>query len=132
MERQGLYNLDIDYSESNIGKHATDSHTHRRVSRAKRERGDRANLLLDLGLLGHPPSEAGGCHRSVGRGAGGRAARPPRHDFQSGTSISPLHMGHGASQPHEYRLAPQEPIWRVVRAPNGPFLPYSTSSLMGD
>ena len=51
MERQGLYNLDIDYSESNIGRHAIDSHTHRRVSRAKRERGDRANLLSNASIV---------------------------------------------------------------------------------
>ena len=50
-------------------------------------------------LLDHPPSETGECRRSVRRGAGGRAARPPRHDFQSGTSLSPLHTwGFAASR----------------------------------
>ena len=129
MERQGLYNLDIDYSESNIGKHATDSHTHRRVSRAKRERGDRANLLLDLGLLGHLPSETGVCHRSVGRGAGGRAARPPRHDFQSGTSISPLHMG---LRSLASIVSPRKSLFGGWSALLTIRSSYSTSSLMSD
>ena len=131
MERQGLYNLDIDYSESNIGRHATDSHTHRRVSRAKRERGDRANLLLDLGLLGHPPSEAGGVTAVWGEEQVGG-----RHDHRATTSsrarpylLSTWVMG---LRSLTSIVSPRKSLFGGWSALLTIRSSYSTSSLMGD